>query len=242
MSAAVKLVFLMTYLLGNGDGGVFLAYSDDGYRFKPLLAHNVPILKPAVGPDKLTRDACLTKGPDGQWHMVWTTGWWDRGIGIAHSRDLIHWSEQKFVPVMAHEPTAVNAGAAEIAYDASDKRFAIYWSSTVPGRYPRTDRPDGDLSRTGAPLNHRFYYTSTRDFETYEPTKLLWDPGFNCIDATLLRRRDSWLLFGKDETRAPIPAKHLFVARGTSLGEPFDMLAGRATGAYWAEGPTAVDL
>ena len=32
------------------------------------------------------RDPCLVAGPDGQFHLVWTTGWWDKGIGIAHCR------------------------------------------------------------------------------------------------------------------------------------------------------------
>ena len=46
--------------------------------------------------------------------MVWTAGWYEKGIGIAHSEDLIHWSEQKYIPVMAHEPTARNQGSGNI--------------------------------------------------------------------------------------------------------------------------------
>src|SRR5258708_27752430 len=41
-------------------------------------------------------------------HMVWTTGWWDQGIGIAHSKNLVEWSEQEFLPVMKDMPDARN--------------------------------------------------------------------------------------------------------------------------------------
>lgn len=62
----------------------------------------------------LMRDRWICRGPDGIFHMVWTTSWGQRGIGLAHSRDLISWSEQKFVEVMAHEPKAMNCWAPEI--------------------------------------------------------------------------------------------------------------------------------
>ncbi|MDE8698430.1 hypothetical protein PZH42_31545, partial [Bacteroides cellulosilyticus] len=41
----------------------------------------------------------------------WTSSWTDRIIGYASSRDLIHWSEQRAIPVMMHEPTAHNCWA-----------------------------------------------------------------------------------------------------------------------------------
>jgi sucrose-6-phosphate hydrolase SacC (GH32 family) len=239
---AADLIFLATYFLGNGEAGAYLATSDDGYNFRPLSEPNVAILKPAVGPDRLMRDPCLIKGPDHEWHLVWTTGWWDNGIGIAHSKDLVHWSEQKMLPVMTQFPGTLNAWAPEIVYDAQQKRYVIFWSSTIPGLFPETIRLDGDLGRNREPLNHRYYFTTTRDFKTYEPSKLLWNPGFNCIDATLLQRENAWLLFGKDETKAPAPHKFLFMAKAPAVAGPYTVTAPRLTGSYWSEGPTAVDL
>ena len=55
------------------------------------------LLTPAVDKDRLMRDPSIVRGPDGVFHMVWTTGWHDQGIGVAHSTDLIEWSEQKRV-------------------------------------------------------------------------------------------------------------------------------------------------
>jgi len=36
-------------------------------------------------------------------------------------------------------------------------------------------------------LNHRIYGTTTRDFWTFSPTRLFYEPGFNVIDATIVR-------------------------------------------------------
>ncbi len=235
-----QTVFLATYFLGNGDGGAYLAVSEDGYQFRPLF--DQAILKPTIGKDKLMRDPSLARGPDGMWHMVWTTGWWDRSIGIAHSEDLVNWSEQQEVPVMGAFPTAINAWAPEIVYDPSFRRFLIVWSSTLTDRFLDTAHSGGDLSPDKKPLNHRFYFTTTKDFKTYEPTRLLWNPGVNVIDATLLRQEHGWLMIAKDETKAPVAKKHLFTATAPAAFGPFTIASPKVTGNYWAEGPSAVKV
>lgn len=238
--AIAKNVYLATYFVGNGESGAYLAVSTDGYKFEPIVEPNVPILKPSVGKDKLMRDPCLLRGADGSWHMVWTSGWWDQGLGMSHSKDLVHWDEQKNVPVMEGIEGTLNTWAPEITYDPKLEQYVIFWSSTVRGQYPETSRADGDKSPNGVPLNHRFYATTTSDFATYTPAAPMWDPGFNCIDATLLRDGTRWVLFAKDETKAPKPAKFLFVAAGPRPLGSFVTLSDRITGAFWAEGPTAV--
>lgn len=231
--------FLASYFINNGESGVYLAISDDGYRFRPLLEPNVPILVSELGGDRISRDPCIMIGPDHQWHMLWTTGWWDRAVGLAHSKDLVHWTQQ-FVPAMTDFPDALNAWAPEMVFDHDTQKYVIYWSSTWRGRFAATARTDGDLGPNGEPLNHRFFFTTTSDFKTFAPSKLLWDPNFNCIDLTLHRAREGWLAFGKDETRAPVPAKFLFAATARSPYGPFHIVDRRITGEYWAEGPTAV--
>ena len=57
----------------------------------------------------------------------------------------------------------------------------IYWSTTIPGRFPETEA-FGDKG-----LNHRLYYTTTSDFTDFTDTKLLLDPGFNVIDAVIVK-------------------------------------------------------
>ena len=231
--------FLMSYFVNNGEAGIYLATSDDGFRFKPLLEPNIPIMKSEIGSDKISRDPCMTFGPDRQWHMVWTSGWWEKTVGLAHSKDLVHWTQQ-YVPAMVDIPDSLNAWAPEITYDRDTQKYVIYWSSTVKGRFAVTARTDGDLSPSGEPLNHRYFFTTTKDFQTFSPSRLLWDPKFNCIDLTMHRTREGWLVFGKDETRAPVAAKYLFAATAPSPYGPFHITNRRITRDFWAEGPTCV--
>ena len=67
----------------------------------------------------------------------------------------------------------------------------------IPGRFPETDGT-GDNH-----YNHRVYATTTSDFKTFTPTRLLYDGGFNVIDATMLHAEGKYYLIVKDETRNP---------------------------------------
>jgi len=225
--------YLFSYFVGNGEDGLHLAYSFDGLNFKPLN-NNKSLLTPRVG-GKLMRDPCIIRGPEGTFHMVWTTSWSQKAIGYAHSRDLVHWSEQKYIPVMEYEPRARNCWAPEVFYDDTGKQFLIYWSTTIPGRFPETDKT-GDNG-----LNHRIYYTTTRDFETFTPTKLFYDPGFNTIDATIARDAGRYIMFIKDETRHP-PKKNIRIAVSTKAEGPYGPASEPITGSYWAEGPSAIKI
>lgn len=225
--------YLFSYFVGNGEDGLHLAYSFDGLNFKPLN-NNKSLLTPKVG-GKLMRDPCIIQGPEGTFHMVWTTSWSQKAIGYAHSRDLVHWSEQKYIPVMEHEPKARNCWAPEVFYDDTSKQFLIYWSTTIPGRFPETDKT-GDNGR-----NHRIHYTTTRDFETFTPTKLFYDPGFNTIDATIVKDDGRYIMFIKDETRHP-PKKNIRIAVSTQAEGPYGPASEAITGKYWAEGPSAIKI
>ncbi len=138
-----KECYLFSYFLNNGEDGLHLAWSADGLKWQALKGGK-SFLTPEVGNSKLMRDPCITTGPDGTFHMVWTDSWVGNTIGYASSKDLIHWSGQKALPVMAHEPTVRNCWAPEIIYDAR-KNFRIFWASTIPGKFPgdgtrRTER------------------------------------------------------------------------------------------------------
>ncbi len=241
-------VYLATYFLDNGQNGALLAVSRDGMRFEPILTPNVPILAPTAGREKLMRDPCILRGPDGTWHMVWTTSWNDRGIGLAHSPDLVNWHGQRLVEVMGSTTGAVNCWAPELAYDAERDEFLILWSSTVLGAFPETERagdPQIGAGPEGPRFNHRIYFTTTRDFKTFAPERLYYNPGFNCIDATLLPPESPgapWHLFIKDETLRP-PAKNLRHLALTdpreAAGQPSPPITGTD---YWAEGPTAIRI
>lgn len=224
-------VLLFSYFKGNGEDGLHLAYSEDGYTWESLK-NDASFLTPEVGKDKLMRDPCIIKGGDGKYHMVWTVSWTDQGIGYANSEDLVHWSEQQFIPVMAYEKSARNTWAPELTYDPESDTYLIYWASTIPGTFPETqsDKDDG--------YNHRMYYTTTTDFKTFSPTTLLYEPGFNVIDATIRKHANKFIMFLKDETREP-PEKNIKMAHSDNLRGPYSKASAPITGDYWAEGPTA---
>ncbi len=224
-------VLLFAYFKGNGEDGLHFAASADGYKWISLK-NDSSFLQPKVAGDKLMRDPCITKGPDGRFHMVWTVSWKDKGIGYASSTDLLNWSEQKFIPVMAHEPAAENCWAPEILFDADKKHYMIYWSTTIKGRFPETEK-QGDH-------NHRIYQVSTKDFKTFSKAKILYDKGFNVIDASIVRNNNEYVMFLKDETLKPDAQKNIRIARSPRADGGFSSPTAPITGKYWAEGPTAV--
>lgn len=228
-------VCLFSYFKGNGEDGLHLAFSEDGLTWT-ALKNDTSWLRPEIG-GKLMRDPSVCQGPDGTFHMVWTTGWWDKGIGLAHSKDLIHWSEQTFVPVMAHEPTAKNCWAPEITYDPASEQYLIYWATTIPGRFPETENEKDDN-------NHRMYYVTTKDFKKFSETKLFYEPGFNVIDSFIARDPDSgrWVMFLKDETKHPKTQKNLRAAFSEKAQGPYGPASEPITGRYWAEGPSALRI
>lgn len=234
ISAPKEKAYLFTYFKGNGEDGLHLAYSLDGLNFTTLNADK-SFLTPVVGVSKLMRDPCLIQTNDGTFHMVWTAGWTERGIGYASSKDLITWSEQKYIMVMEKEPTARNCWAPEIIFDKKTKQFLIFWATTIPGRFPATEK-GGDSN-----YNHRMYSVTTKDFETFSETKLFYDKGFNVIDATIINKGKNYVMFVKDETRTP-PQKNIRVTTSSSLFGPYSAPSEPITGKYWAEGPTSIKI
>ncbi|HXE79639.1 MAG TPA: glycoside hydrolase family 43 protein [Vicinamibacterales bacterium] len=232
--------YLFSYFTGNGEDGLHFAASADGLTWT-ALRDGKSVLAPAVG-SKLMRDPCVLRGPDGTFHMVWTTGWWDRGIGYASSKDLITWSEQKWIPVMEHEPDAVNAWAPELFYDRANGQFLIFWASTVRGRFPETaESGDPGGPNRDIPLNHRMYYVATKDFRTFSPARLLYDGGFNAIDATIIEDGGEFVMIVKDETKNPVARKHLRVARAPNATGPYGPASPPIT-PDWVEGPTGLKV
>ncbi len=240
-AAPADEVFLFSYFVGNGEDGLHLATSEDGLKWTSLRG-GASFLQPVVGENKLMRDPCLLRGPDGVFRMVWTTSWTGVTIGYASSTDLMHWSEQKALPVMAHEPTTANCWAPEIVYDAAQKHYLIFWSSTVPGKFPipdETERKD----KGKPPRNHRLYSTTTSDFNAFTATRVHYEPGINVIDETMVQDGNSWVMFVKNETEIPVAAKNVFTVRAPSPDGPWSSASEPLPPAgVWVEGPTVIKI
>ena len=215
--------FVFSFFRDNGQAGVYLAVSDDAKNWQEANGGK-PVLVPQVG-GKLTRDPSVCRGPDGTFHMVWTTSWNDKGFGVAHSKDLLNWSEQAFVAVNRDEPNARNTWAPEIFYDDATRQYVVIWSTTINGLFSETkEQGDGGY-------NHRVYCTTTADFKTWAPKRLFYDGGFNVIDAFLFKKDGRYGLIVKDETLKPKPQKNLHVVWSS----------GGVTGPWLAAGPAFTD-
>jgi hypothetical protein len=218
MTGDNKSIFLFSYFKGHGDG-LHLAWSGDGFHWTPLN-DDQPFLTPQVGVERLMRDPFLLLGQDGLFHLVWTSDWHGTSIGYGSSSDLREWPQQKLLNVMEQE---------------KGTRNCIYWASSVPGRFPESDHSGDDG------LNHRMYFVTTPDFETFTQAKLFFDPGFNVIDASLAKDGHRYVMFMKDETLNPCQ-KNIRVAVSEDIFGGFKSVGPPITGAYWAEGPTAVRI
>jgi lysophospholipase L1-like esterase len=162
--------YVFAYFIGNGEDGLHLAASKDGYRWDKLGGGR-SYLTPQVGKSKLMRDPCIVRGPDGTYHMVWTSAGTRTTSATRRRRTSSTGPHSSKLPVMAHEPGVLNAWAPEIVYDDKRGEFLIFWASTIPGRFAATDGSSEEK------YNHRMYYTTTRDFVTL------------CADKAVLRSR-----------------------------------------------------
>ncbi len=220
-------VYLFSTFREPADEGLYLAYSYDGYHWEDLGG---PWLAPGVGKQKVMRDPSVVRGPDGTFHMVWTSSWQgDLGFGYAHSRDLINWSEQKFIPVMDFDTSTVNVWAPEVFYDDEKEEYWIIWASTIPYKFEKGMEEERN--------NHRMYYTKTKDFQTFTDTELYIDPGFSIIDAIIVKRgKEDYVLVLKDNTR---PERNLKMAFGKSPMGPWVNISKPFTDNF-TEGPTVL--
>ena len=228
LSSCQKKVYLFSSFREPATDGLHLAYSYDGYHWKDF---DTTFIKPSVD-SNVMRDPSIAQGPDGTFHLVFTSAWkGTKTFGYASSKDLIHWSTQRAVPVMDYEPTTVNVWAPELFYDDEAKDFIIIWASTVPFHFQKGQEDENN--------NHRIYYTTTKDFQSFTPTKLFYDPGFSVIDCEIVKRaKNDYVLVLKDNTR---PARNIKVAFATNALGPYSK-ASEAFSPSFTEGPTVAKV
>ena len=223
--AATGQAYLFTSFRGDGDG-LHLAFSPDGLDWTDL---DRIFLKPSVGSGQF-RDPHLLRDDDGLFHLVWTSGWNDLGVGYATSRDLVHWSEQRALPLAAELAGAKTCWAPELYRVPDTGEYALVWSSAV--------RAEGD-SRD----HIRAYYSLTRDFKGFTPPRRLFDPGVDNIHSTIAYSEEKYQLFYKeaDDQSAGVWGAIRVATSDRLLGpyqlDPKPVLAGER-----AEGPAPLVL
>jgi len=144
--------FLISYFYGQDDGAR-LALSKDGVHWTPING-GAPVVRPLAG--DIIRDPSILRGKDGVYHMVWTTGWEGHEIGYASSTDLVHWTDQRKLAVMA-DTNVKHTWAPELFFDDSTDTYLISWCSD------------------GSPW--ALYYVTTPDFKSFSQRKILFTNG-----------------------------------------------------------------
>lgn len=271
------MVWLSTGFHEPSTLGLEYIWSQDGIHWDSIEGH---WLVPEVGEQKVMRDPSIICVHD-TFRLVWTAGWKHAlGIGYSWSTDLQNWSPQEFIPVM--EPTdstlaktygcgfdpsiayankegkrssarldsidgnPVQVWAPELFYDQDYDQTLIVWASCVPGAF--ADSLEDHLN------NHRLYYTVTKDWKHYAPSRLFIDPGFSVIDGTIVDNHNSFPTGGgniikpndglthrytaviKDNTR---PNRNVKIAFSNSLEGPWTEASAPFTPDF-CEGPTVV--
>lgn len=229
LASCTSNAYLFTSFHEPADRGLRMLYSYDGYHWNDL---DTVLLTPQVGNQKVMRDPSMVQGPDKTFHLVWTSSWrGDKGFGYASSKDLVHWGDERFIPVMENEPTTVNVWAPELFYDDVQKQYIIIWASCIPERFEKEMEEDSN--------NHRLYYTTTKDFQLFSDTKLFLDPGFSVIDAVIVKKaKKDYVLVLKDNTR---PERNIKVAFADDPLGPWKNVSKPFTDNF-TEGPTVVKV
>jgi hypothetical protein len=224
-----KEVYLFTSFKEPANEGLRMLFSYDGYHWQRF---DTIFLAPEVGKQKVMRDPSIVQGPDGIFHLVWTSSWrGDLGFGYSNSKDLLNWSEQRFITVMDFDTSTVNVWAPELFYEVETETFYILWASTIPYKFEKGVEEERN--------NHRMYYTTTKDFKTFADTRLFIDPGFSIIDAIIVKRNPKdYVLVLKDNTR---PERNLKVAFGEGPAGPFQNISEPFTKSF-TEGPSEVKI
>lgn len=222
-------MYMFTSFHEPADEGLRYLYSRDGVNWDSIPG---TWLAPELG-QKVMRDPSMVQGPDGTYHLVWTIAWkGDTGFGYSSSRDLVHWTPQRRIGAMDGVASTQNVWAPELFYDDVKRQYMIVYSSCVvdAGFEVGIEDPKN---------NHRLYYVTTKDFTTFSEPKLLYDPGFSCIDAVLVKRgKDDYVMVVKDNTR---PNRNIKVAFAKSPEGPYTAASEPFTESF-TEGPTVVKL
>ena len=227
-SSQAKDIYVSTSFHEPATEGLRFVYSYDGIRWDSIQG---VFLRPEVGLQKVMRDPSIVKGHDGTFHLVWTSSWrGDQGFGYSSSKDLIHWTPQRFIAT-GMDTTTVNTWAPELFYDDVKRQFLVVWASCVPGRFP-----DGQEDHKN---NHRLYYLTTKDFKTFSKPQLFYEPGFSAIDATILKRgKADYVMVVKDNTR---PMRNIKVAFSSSPYGPWSAASEPFTEQF-TEGPSTAKV
>ncbi len=212
-----SVAWVMSYFGPNQDlpnDSLHLAFSTDGLKWTALNngqpVYQAPTTINGIAGSGHIRDPFILRKNDGKFVYIatdWTlavndSNYWRRPSGrifVADSDDLINFTNPRFLTLATTlgNNSTPHAWAPEAYYDAARRKYAIVWSG------------DADRNRT--------YVSYTKDFvNLVNPNpEVLFDPGYDEIDATVVPYNGFNYLFYKDETGS---GKDIQVAKSSGAG------------------------
>lgn len=203
--------YLFVYFIGEQELGeqVYFAVSKDGLHWKDLN-DGQPVLLSNIG-EKGVRDPFIVRSPKGDKFFIIATdlriasdkGWQDaqyngsRSIIIWESEDLVNWSKERSYEIGIPEAGCV--WAPEAIYDYEAEEYMIFWASMV--------REEGE-----AKPKQKIYCSRTKDFINFTKAKKYIERENDVIDTTMIREKDVYYRFSKDET-----TKNIILEKSNSL-------------------------
>lgn len=199
--------YLFAYFTGEGtaDGEQIryaLSRGNDPLHWRELNGAS-PVLTSTIG-EKGLRDPFVIRSPKGDRFFLIATdlrmyqnssGSWDdvqrhgsKSIMIWDSTDLVHWTDQRLVKVAPDN--AGNTWAPEAYWDDSLGEYVVFWASKLYA--------DDDPRHAGSTYN-KMLYATTKDFRAFSAPKVWDDPGYSVIDSTVVKHKDTYYRYTKDE-------------------------------------------
>ena len=195
------------------NNGLVFNYSYDGLLWKKA-GNGATYFKPAIGFGKYFMDPSIVRGTDGTFHMVWATDSTKGSIGYVCSKDLKTWTGERILTIGAG-----SAQSPELFYHKATKRFYLIW---------------GSASKT-------LYYSTTKDFVTFEPIKPLYNADYEVTDPYVFKKHGSYFLFFKNDNDEPLE-KNIYMASSLNLKNFKSLEVETLTGTEPAKGPSAITI
>ena len=190
----------------GGSSGVFLSFSKDGLNYTPLNDDKA-VITPPQSPafpegENQMRDPSVVYGPDGKFHMVWTTGITTKTIGYSSSEDLVTWTTPKRIEVWDSNVNVANTWAPELYYDEEEQEYLVVWASNL----------------NNGP--HKLYSFTTTDFDSFTAPEEFYYAGQTVIDGMIARdeANDRYLMAVKDELNG---FKNVWLATSDNAQGPY---------------------
>ncbi|MDB5054557.1 MAG: alpha-L-arabinofuranosidase [Bacilli bacterium] len=213
-AADPNTAYILSYFGGAPySESVHFAFSSDGKFWTPL--HNNNGIVNATKGTKSVRDPFVLRKQDNTFVVMATQGWDTNSIYIWDSTNLSSFTNERLVQV---NNFSGRAWAPQAIWNPAANNYMVYWTGNVNGGANRT------------------YYNTTTDFVNFSTPNVLFDPGYDEIDADIQYWNGTYYLYYKDERST---GKRILSATSNSLTPGSFVLQSPTLSPLNTEGPAS---